>query len=300
MDYKQIEAFINVVRYKSFSKAADAMFFAQPTISTHVQSIEQELGVKLLNRKGRTVEMTKEGRKLYHYAVEMLNIRDQAIDELNRSEGEGRQILAIESSSIPATTFLPELLSEYRREKPQIRYFVESSDTQTVVDNIIERYGEIGFVGEKYAFNNLRYDHVFSDDMVLIAPASYDLADEMTSEEIVKYPVIWRESGSATRKAFEKALADKGIGRKNIDVAASFNDLYSIIRSVEQGLGVAILSRYTAERIGSPLIKNVTISDFDLAREFYMVTRKDVSLSPLAEDFIEFARSYFARVEKKA
>ncbi len=300
MDYKQIEAFINVVRYKSFSKAADAMFFAQPTISTHVQSIEQELGVKLLNRKGRTVEMTKEGRKLYHYAVEMLNIRDQAIDELNRSEGEGRQILAIESSSIPATTFLPELLSEYRREKPQIRYFVESSDTQTVVDNIIERYGEIGFVGEKYAFNNLRYDHVFSDDMVLIAPASYDLADEMTSEEIVKYPVIWRESGSATRKAFEKALADKGIGRKNIDVAASFNDLYSIIRSVEQGLGVAILSRYTAERIGSSLIKNVTISDFDLARDFYMVTRKDVSLSPLAEDFIEFARSYFTRMENKA
>ena len=53
MDFKQIEAFVNVVRYKSFSKAADATFFTQPTISTHIRNLEKELGVKLLDRKIR-------------------------------------------------------------------------------------------------------------------------------------------------------------------------------------------------------------------------------------------------------
>ena len=55
MDFKQIEAFVNVVRYKSFSKAADATFFTQPTISTHIRNLEKELGVKLLDRKSRVL-----------------------------------------------------------------------------------------------------------------------------------------------------------------------------------------------------------------------------------------------------
>ena len=75
MDFKQIEAFVNVVRYKSFSKAADATFFTQPTISTHIRNLEKELGVKLLDRKSRIVEMTPQGSKFYKYAVEMINAR---------------------------------------------------------------------------------------------------------------------------------------------------------------------------------------------------------------------------------
>ena len=82
MDFKQIEAFVNVVRYKSFSKAADATFFTQPTISTHIRNLEKELGVKLLDRKSRVVEMTPQGSKFYKYAVEMINARAQAFDAL--------------------------------------------------------------------------------------------------------------------------------------------------------------------------------------------------------------------------
>ena len=83
MDFKQIEAFVNVVRYKSFSKAADATFFTQPTISTHIRNLEKELGVKLLDRKSRTVEMTPQGSKFYKYAVEMINARALAFEAIN-------------------------------------------------------------------------------------------------------------------------------------------------------------------------------------------------------------------------
>ena len=87
MDFKQIEAFVNVVRFKSFSKAADATFFTQPTISTHIRNLEKELGVKLLDRKSRVVEMTPQGSKFYKYAVEMINARAQAFDALNDING---------------------------------------------------------------------------------------------------------------------------------------------------------------------------------------------------------------------
>ena len=160
MDFKQIEAFVNVVRYKSFSKAADATFFTQPTISTHIRNLEKELGVKLLDRKSRIVEMTPQGSKFYKYAVEMINARAQAFDALGQDSDSVKGILEIQSSSIPSVTFLPDLLAGFRREHSGVQYYVSSSDTQTVVDNIIERRGEIGFIGEEFVSKALELTKV--------------------------------------------------------------------------------------------------------------------------------------------
>ena len=79
MEFRQLEAFVNAVKYKSFSRAADVMFLTQPTLSTHVGNLENELGVKLLNRTGREIVLTARGREFYSYALELLNTRERAI-----------------------------------------------------------------------------------------------------------------------------------------------------------------------------------------------------------------------------
>lgn len=78
MEFRQLEAFVNAAKYKSFSKAADATFLTQPTISTHVSNLENELGVRLLNRSGREISLTPHGHEFYSYAVELLNTRSRA------------------------------------------------------------------------------------------------------------------------------------------------------------------------------------------------------------------------------
>ncbi len=291
MDFKQIEAFVNVVRYKSFSKAADATFFTQPTISTHIRNLEKELGVKLLDRKSRAVEMTSQGAKFYKYAVEMINAREQAIDALDDNTDRVEGILEIQTSSIPAVTFLPELLSGFRTEHSSIQYYVSSSDTQTVIDNITERRGEIGFVGEEPlggSFNTLK---VFTDKVVMIAPGSYDIADRISMSEAVTYPFIWRETGSATRKSFEASAQALGYDKEVFDVAALFDDMDSVIRAVETGLGVAIISRKVADSLGAR-IRIVDIEDFDEERSFYMITLRSSSLSPAAEAFAQYVSEH--------
>ena len=291
MDFKQIEAFVNVVRYKSFSKAADATFFTQPTISTHIRNLEKELGVKLLDRKSRAVEMTSQGAKFYKYAVEMINAREQAIDALDDNTDRVEGILEIQTSSIPAVTFLPELLSGFRTEHSSIQYYVSSSDTQTVIDNITERRGEIGFVGEEplgSSFNTLK---VFTDKVVMIAPGSYDIAERISMSEAVTYPFIWRETGSATRKSFEASAQALGYDKEVFDVAALFDDMDSVIRAVETGLGVAIISRKVADSLGAR-IRIVDIEDFDEERSFYMITLRSSSLSPAAEAFAQYVSEH--------
>lgn len=290
MDFKQIEAFVNVVRYKSFSKAADATFFTQPTISTHIRNLEKELGVKLLDRKSRAVEMTPQGAKFYKYAVEMINARAQAFDALDNSSDRVEGILEIQSSSIPAVTFLPDLLAGFRMEHSGIQYYVSSSDTQTVIDNITERRGEIGFIGDEPGGGGIESVKVFTDKVVMIAPASYDIPDRITMSEAVTYPFIWRETGSATRKSFEDAAVAMGYDKEVFDVAALFDDMDSVIRAVEAGLGVAIISEKVASTIGSRT-RIIQIEDFDEERSFYMITLRSSSLSPAAEAFMEYVRS---------
>ena len=291
MDFKQIEAFVNVVRYKSFSKAADATFFTQPTISTHIRNLEKELGVKLLDRKSRAVEMTPQGAKFYKYAVEMINERAQAIDALNSTDSiEG--ILEIQTSSIPAVTFLPELLADFRSEHRGIQYYVSTSDTQTVIDNILERRGEIGFIGEDPQGSNLESTRIFTDNTVMIAPESFNISPKITLEEAVTYPFIWRETGSATRKMFESTVASLGYEKDAFEVAALFDDMDSIIRSVEAGLGVAVISRKVATSIGGRT-RIVEIENFSEERSFYMVRPRSISLSPAAEAFAEYTKARF-------
>ena len=72
MDFKQIEAFVNVVKYKGFSKAADATFITQPTISAHIRALEKELNLQLIDRTRREVVPTPEGKLFLTYAIALL------------------------------------------------------------------------------------------------------------------------------------------------------------------------------------------------------------------------------------
>jgi LysR family transcriptional regulator, transcriptional activator of the cysJI operon len=289
MDFKQIEAFVNVVRYKSFSRAADATFFTQPTISTHISILEKELGTKLLDRKGRIVEMTPQGRQFYKYAVEMVNTRALAIEALDKDSDKVEGVLEIQTSSIPGLTFLPEMMVGFRQKHKKAQFHVDQSDSAIVVENVIERRGELGFVGEKSNNQNLEYNKVFTDRTLLVVPMEgFVEGDEITIEEMSHLPFIWRENGSATRKSFEDAVVKKGLDRANFEVAAMFNDLDAIIRSVELGLGVSILSEKTIETLSARKIRAVTIKDFNLNRDFYMINMKNVALSPVAEAFKKF------------
>lgn len=291
MDFKQIEAFVNVVRYKSFSKAADATFFTQPTISAHIQNLENELGTKLLDRKGRTIEMTPQGAKFYKYAVEMMNAREEAYNAVGSSSDNISGILEIQTSSIPGVTFVPDLLAGFRREHRGVKYYVSLSDTESAVDNIIERRGEIGFIGDKISNNAIESALVASDRIVMIAPRSYGLNGTITIKAASDLPFIWRETGSATRKAFESAVAKMGYDKNAFDVAGLFNDLDTIIRSVEAGLGVAVISERVARNIGDR-VSILDIEGFQDQRDFYIIKLKNASLSPAAAAFYDYVLSH--------
>ena len=108
MDFKQLEAFVYVVKLKSFSKAAQRIYLTQPTISAHINSLEKELDTKLIERGTKYVYPTKPGSILYQYAVKMLNLRDDACCSVKNYNKELKGSLTICASTVPSQYILPE------------------------------------------------------------------------------------------------------------------------------------------------------------------------------------------------
>lgn len=292
MEFRQLEAFVNAVKYKSFSKAADATFLSQPTISAHVGNLENELGIILLNRSGREISLTPGGQDFYTYAVELLNTRDRAVLSV-RSEKELEGILDIQTSTIPGQYFLPGLIAAFHREYPKVRFFVEQSDSRNVNENLLNQKGDVGFTGYKGS-PGLCYEPVFTDDMVMITPDSpaykkYENGQILPVELFLKEPFILREEGSGTKQEMEKALVNGKAVFKNVEVVSRMNNMEAIKQAVHCGLGVSIVSELaavpSADRDG---LRYFRIAGLERRRTFYLTYNKGVSLSPAGEKFLNF------------
>ncbi len=295
MEFRQLEAFVNAVKYKSFSRAADATFLSQPTISAHVSNLENELGVLLFHRSGREISLTPQGREFYSYATALLNTRAKAVLSVRDVKEELSGILDIQTSTIPGQYFLPELMREFHRKNPKVRFYVEQSDSHNVNENLLNQKGEIGFTGYK-GNTGLAYEPMFTDDMVLITPADpryeeFQDGDLLPAETFLKCPFILREEGSGTKEEMEKALVDGKAVFKNVSVVARMNNMEAIRQAVALGLGVSIVSeRAVCSGMGKKGIRYFKIGGLKKKRVFYLTYNKSACLSPAAEEFLNFAR----------
>lgn len=291
MDFKQIEAFVNVVKYKSFSKAADAMYLSQPTVSTHINTLEKELGVRLIDRRGKETSPTKQGMILYKYGVSMINTREKAIFSMNRTAHQIEGILEIQASSVPGEYMVPSLMAKFRERYPLVKFYLEQSDSSSVEANLLAQKGEIGFMGYRPA-GNLVFEKLMSDQVVLIAPNDERFqgieGQRIQIRDIINEAFIWREQGSATRRQFEDRIGSLGFNPKQMNVVARVNSMEAIKQAVGSGLGVSIVSRIAAESNPDPRILVFEIKELNFEREFYLAWNKSVPISPTAEAFKDF------------
>ena len=292
MDFKQIEAFVNVVKYKSFSKAADALYLSQPTISTHINTLENELGVQLIDRRGKEALPTQQGSVLYKYGVTMINVREKAVLSMSNSARQIGGVLEIQASSVPGEYIVPALISKFRELHPRVKFYLEQSDSSTVEDNLLAQKGEIGFMGHK-AGGGLCCERLAVDQMVLVTPNNEKYqamkGRKIAFSEIGNEPFLWREQGSATRREFEEKIEALGCNPKQINVVARMNSMEAIKQAVGCGLGVSIVSRMSVEDQPDQRLLTFEIQDVNFDREFYLVWNKNIPISATAEAFRNFA-----------
>lgn len=294
MDFKQIEAFINVAKFKSFSKAANSTFLSQPAISSHIASLEKELNVQLFDRTSKEVLLTPAGDSFLKYALDILNTRDRAIYNLTNFNENVNGKLKLAASTTPCNTIVPQLIKKFHNIHPQVSFDVVEESSGKIIQNIVKFDCEIGIVGELVNDERIKNYKLIEDDLILISPSNLNLPHSLKLESISKYPFILREEGSATRKTFEDALQKTKFKIDDINVHFKVNNLDTLLQFVKHGLGISVVSKQVFRNyISSGIIKESIIEDLCLKRSIYMVLSSRRTLTPTSKAFFDLCKETF-------
>lgn len=296
MDFRQIEAYVNVVKQKSFSKAAYISHVKQPTISAHVNSLEKEMGVKLIDRTHREAKPTPEGQVFYDYAINMINLRETAMYSVKGFQKNISGLIRIHASNFPAEYILPELIKNFTNLYPNVRFQIDQYDSKQVLENMLENKAEVGFTGVKGSYD-LAYIPLFEDELVVITPKDekyqHLIKETIKISEIAAYPLILREQGSGTRKLIEAIFVRDHIKLENLNAAVTVNNNAMLKRFVKNGMGIAVLSKCAVEREDEDVFNIIEIDNLGVKRKFYLTYNKKITGTPTVNLFKSFVEDCF-------
>lgn len=293
MEFRQLEAFSAVVEENSFSKAAQKLCVTQPTISNHIHTLEKELNTQLISRTTKSIAVTNEGLCLYEYASSILHIRQRTYQRFSNF---GQNSIELGASTIPSAYILPEILVKYHNEYPQVSFDILQSDSLDVISKVIDGSLDLGITGVETDHKSCICEPFYEDELVIAAPATEPYlqlkGQNNFLDKLFTNPIIIRESGSGTKKEADKFLESLGISYISLNITARMNDLESIKKSIENGLGISIVSYKSIEdMVKSGKIIYFRINGKKTIRHFYIIYRKNYLKSKQLEQFIHFVKT---------
>ena len=297
MEIKQLEIFVAVAKHKSFSKAARELFLTQPTISSHVQNLENELQTVLLNRNNKTISLTDSGEILYNHAIVILNDCKKALYDIKEYSGKISGNINIVCSSVPEATIFPVFLKKFCERYPNITFTINHSNSNLVVPEILSERATFGIVGSMPNHPHIDSYDFENDELVLICPKGYNIDNDcgfVDMEELKEHNFIMRKEGSGTRNAIINALKNSSIQENNLKIRAYVESNSAVLEMVKSGLGCSITSLISAkELIDVGLLDFYRIKEIELNRKFYLVFSKKKIFTPTEKKFIEYFNNHY-------
>lgn len=300
MEFKQLEAFVAVVDYGSFSEAARKLYLTQPTISAHIRSLEEELHARLIIRTTKKLTITTKGYQLYDSAFRILDIRNNLLENFT---GSRKQIIDLAASTIPSSYLLPELLAGFGRMYPDVYFHSWQTDSSGAINRVLDGTVDLALTGQNTGDDSCVFIPFCQDNMVIATPVNDHYLNLKPKEQpvvfqdFIKDPVIIREKGSGTKKEMDIFLENAGIEPSSLNVVARMNDLESIKKSIVNGLGFSILSaRSVVDLQKTKQILLFPLEESAHKRSFYIVYSKNRILKSHVRQFIHYVKEYYQTV----
>jgi len=290
--FRELEIFCKVVELGSFSKAADAVFLVQASVSERIASLEKKVGTKLLDRMGRKVIPTAAGELLHKHATLMLDMKETAQLEMEKFLGLKQGDITLGGSTIPGEYILPALISRFNQKYPHISVQLKISDSSDIEKHVLAGQLEFGVIGSKSRHPNIISQQLWADELVLAVPVEHPFAGRKTValNELMDTPFILREQGSATLKILKDYLHDFGQDDTNVfQVIARFGSSTAVKEGIKSGLGLSILSIRAIETdLKAGLLSALKIKDLQMSRNFFLIRNKQRIASPACQAMLNF------------
>jgi len=278
MDIPNLQTFIAIAEYGSFSEASEHLYLTQPAISKRIAVLETELDTRLFDRVGRHVQLTEAGRALLPRAQKiLLEIEDsrRAIQNLSNSVG---GILRFATSHHIGLHRLPPVLRQYSKAFPDVELDIQFMDSEEACRAVEHGDLEMAIVTLPLSPQELlNTQHIWTDKLRVAVAAAHPMASgrKINLTELANHKAILPARGTFTREIIEHAFADKKL---ELDISLASNYLETIKMMVSVGIGWSILP----EQMKSRDLKFISVAGLNLQRKLGIVTHKKRTLSNAA------------------
>ena len=295
MDFKQLNAFLTISKLQSFTKAADALGYAQSTITTQIKLLENELDVKLFERIGKTTTLTHEGKKLLPYAKQILKLSTD-IKTTVSNEDKPSGTLTIGAAESLCVLRLPEILKEYRKLYPNVDVALKFGSCADFRHYLSENIIDVAFsLGVKIDSDEFISDVELPEPMLLLAYPGHPLIlkDKVFPKDIQNESLILTETGCSYRAAFERILKDNGIKH---EITLETGSVQAIKQFTMSGLGITILPEIAVkDEVSSEKLIPLNWAGPDLNIISQVLYHKDKWISPALREFIALSNKFLRK-----
>ena len=299
LELTRLKVFREVASLGSFTKAAETLGYAQPSISHHVAQLERELGTQLFERQARRVQLTPAGEVFLGHVRSVLIQLADAEREVAETARLGGRVLRVTAFPTAAATLIPAAVATFREGSPTVDLRLTEADPPESVPALLAGDHDLAVVYDYPALgggqeSGVDLEPLFVDHMAVAVPAAHRLAgaDSVRLGELSEETWLAPHT-SMCRDAVDFACRNVGFVP---DVVSETNDYMAMQGLVAAGVGVALLPRLAVAMSRRPGVAMLALSDLAVERVTFIATRSGAYRSPLTDAFRAALRQAVAAV----
>lgn len=305
MDFRELSYVLAIAKYQNITKAAEALYVGQPTLSKFLISLENDLGLKLFRRSGNKYLLTYAGERYTRQAAEIMRLKNdldvELADILKRDIG----TLNVAFANMRCTYMLPIALPAFEKLHPNVHVNVFEGNSDENDRRVLDGQVEVAFYSKPAQLNpQLSYESLGEEELLVITKKDHPVRKFATPNLQNKYPhldlsllknerILLMKPDQRTRQIMDSYLQDADI---HFDNVLYTGNLPAIMELVAHGYGVSFMFEpHLLHHLGQVPIDCYSFGEPYMVTDFVAATRKGSYLSSYARDFIEIARQIHSR-----
>lgn len=240
LELTYLKTFREVAKWGSYTRAAEVLGYAQSSITTQIQKLEEAYGAVLIERFGRSMRLTLAGEALLEYAGEMHRLHEESKEVVSR---QSKGILSIGTIETLAAFFLPPHLQTYRQHFPEVNVMIQPGNEPHIIEAVKEGSVDVGIILDPpYSDPELHSTILREEELVIIANPGHPVAGKSSVQiaDLEKESLILTEEGCTYRAMLLRTLKREQV---SFTLSYEFGNLEAIKQCVMYGLGIALLPR---------------------------------------------------------
>ncbi|WP_313578516.1 LysR family transcriptional regulator [Chishuiella sp.] len=290
----RLKVFDTVAKRLNFTKASNELNITQPAVTKHIKEIELNLNIKLFERNGTKIKLTKAGEILLSYTNQIFSIYEKIEFDIGELKNLHNGHLKIGASTTIAQYVLPPILASFRKRFPDIRISLTTKNSEKIEELLMQNKIDLGLIEGRIKNRTFHYVPLMKDEIVLTTRNGHSnsLKNFLKLEQLKNIPLVVREPGSGTLETIDLAFKNHQIKLNELNIEIQLESTESIKSYLLFSDSFAFLSVHSIlNELNHQSLKIVDIKNFEIKRDFNFIIQEGEQ-SKLVNLFIDFSKRY--------